>query len=348
MAIKKITPQYNEVQIEVPGSTANLGLYFDRAGAALLSPRLKTSLKRKGSGLSVQATSSLPTPQGLKRGYSGLLALKRYLKENGLPEQGLELQYEEITEHGFPVGGSGLSGAESVGAVLTAAIYFNQSPTINEVISASAKGEPGEHPDNVAASVMGGIVFISDMPHMSEKIFEKIPSPENLGLVHGFSSHHKEGGTAFVRGILEKPVNRDILINQVGRGVIGALALTRGDVATFLNVVWLDGFHEPRRAEARHYGNFSADELASLKKILYTKYQIGLTISGAGPNMLFWYDKKKYPKGIKSEILLFISSWFATHGITLRPEEAEIANSGAFQEAVKKYPESLLATLRTG
>lgn len=337
-----IKPSYDQVTVYVPGSTANLGPYFDKAGAALSKPLLKVTLERvTGREIEFQALSSAPTPDGRRRGYAGAVALEIFLYALGI-KPGLRLTFEDTNPDGFPTGGTGLSGAESVGAILSAAIMFNRHLTPREVVLAGAKGEPGEHKDNVAPSTLGGIVFMSDVPGSENTLFYRVTPPQELGLAIGFSSHQKTGGTESTRNVLNEPVESAVLVKQVGRAVVGALSLQTGNVGDFLKLVYGDEYHEPRRADAGLYGDFSAEEFFLLKQELYQRYRIALAVSGAGPNMQFWFDNRNYRSGLTYLSHQLISSWFANHGINMLVEEIPIDRNGAYFKAKQAYPDSAL------
>lgn len=335
---------YNRVTILVPGSTANLGPYFDKAGAAISDWKLRVTLElTDGEAIDLQAISNVPVPKGRERGYAGVRALEQYLQSIGKKGQGCRLTFRDISKNGFRSGGTGSSGAEATGAVIAATVLFRQSASPRDIIIASAKGEPGEHKDNVAPSVLGGIVFLSDIPDSKELFVTRVLPPRNLGLAIGFSSHQKIGGTESTRRVLEDPVESKLLVRQVGRAVAGALSLERGKVDDFLKFVLGDEYHEPRRAEAGLYGNFSAEEFAKLKRELYERYRIALAVSGAGPSMQFWFEKNRSRFIIAQEPREFIGEWFMRKGINLCIEEVGIQNRGAYSYARRAYPQSPLA-----
>lgn len=348
MAGEKIIPQYDRVVIQVPGSTANLGPYFDKAGAALSRPLLQVTLEPiNGREIDLAPViSAASTPKGRQRGYAGVIALEQYLHSLGV-RQGFRLTYADTTKEGFPTGGTGLSGAESTGAITAVVVMLNQLLSPKEVVLASAKGEPNEHKDNVTPSVLGGMVFLSDDPYSDETLIARVLPPKHLGLAMVFSSHQKEKGTEGTLSVLEGPVSSKDMVRQVGRAVVGALLLRDGNVEGFLNLVLGDQYHEPRRADAGLYGGFSAQELFDFKGELYRKYRIALAISGAGPNMGIWFNKKVYPKGLTEEPREYIRLWGEDHSLDLgRIKEVPISRMGAYAYARRKYPQSLLALQR--
>lgn len=343
MAGESLIHKNDRVTIQVPGSTANLGPFFDKAGAAITEWKLEVTLEPvNGRDIYFQAESKIPVPEGRKRGHAGAVALEQYLQSIGIRRRGLRLTFRDISKNGFRSGGTGSSGAEAVGAVTAAAVLFGQLVSPRDIILASAKGEPEEHKDNVAPSVLGGIVFLSDVPNSPELVINRVSPPRNLGLAIGFSSHQKEGGTEAYRKVLDDPVVSKIFVRQVGRAVNGALSLRDRNVEDFLQLVLGDEFHEPRRADAGCYGKFSAEEFAKLKKELYEIHRIALAVSGAGPSMLFWFNKLQYRQGIPVEPKEFAEEWFNKRGISMRIEAVKIQARGAYSYAQQAYPQSVL------
>lgn len=334
-------PVRDSVEVIAGGTTANMGTLFDIGGAAMRTPRLLARIEPAPlDGINLVYHSNTKTPEGRVRGHAGVVALRSYLDNIGI-KIGVTLTFEE-GKGGFPTGGTGSSAAEAVGAVLAGAVLFDQEMTPEKVIQAAAKGEPDEHMDNVAPAVMGGIVLMHK-GYDGKLEFTRIEPPKNLGLALGFSSHNKNGGTEATRKVLDEPVSKDLHISQIQLVAQEILALGRGDVNSFLRVVWQDRFHEPRRAEAGIYGNFNAIEFTQFKEGLFRDYGIGLAVSGAGPSMAFWFDKSRYPNGLIEDIKTVISSWFSSCGVQMRVEDSGIAVNGAYNYVIESYPDSAIA-----
>ena len=322
------------VSIVVPASSANVGLYFDAGCLGLRKPELKTTLTRRpqSSGIEYEAKTTVKGPEGRYLGFAGKLALEHLLDQHGIKE-GIHLLYEDT---GYPVGGLGRSGAEAVGAIMAAAVIYEIKMDRNQVVRASAKGEPGEHMDNVAGSTNGRFNLIARAPYTSQLEVDVYDVPENLGVAIGISSHQKTTGTEGMRAVLQNPVTPKDFIEQGGLIASATAALIKGDTDRFLDLVWGDRFHEPRRADIGGYGNFNAQEFAELKRKLYEDTHIALNVSGAGPNMQILYNKDRFPQGISSR-MTEVESWFKNHGVELMIAELGVATSGAFDHAVQNY-----------
>lgn len=324
-------------QIEVPSSTANVGLGFDTWCLGLQDPSLSLIFMRRPQeeGITVVTTSRPTPPEGRSLGYAGVQALKFFLKDRGISE-GAHLDYVDNMD--YPVGGLGRSGAESVGAILAAASSYEISLTRDEVIYYSSKGEPGEHKDNVAGSTNGGFNIIAKSPGSGEIKVDVYKVPENLGVAIGYSSHQKTTGTEGMREVLKIPISPEDFVLQMQRVSAATAALIAGNTDRFLELVWGDLYHEPRRANICGYGRFLATEFIDFKRSLFEEYGIALNVSGAGPNMQFLYNTERHYRGfsdfIKNDI---IRSWFNGKGVNLFVREATVAKEGAYDYTQRQY-----------
>jgi len=311
-----------KAKIIIPSSSANVGIYFDNACLALANPELITILTRLPNkyGITIEAISSILPPAG------------RNLKEHNIKE-GVHVVYEDS---GYPVGGLGRSGAEAVGAVMAAAVVFDIKLTRAQIVKAAAKGEPGEHMDNVAGSTNGKFNLITRSPATNQLSVAVYDVPDNLGIAIGNSSHQKTTGTEGMRTILQKPVSPKDFIEQGGLIAGATAALISADVDKFLEYTWGDRFHEPRRADIDGYGKFSGVEFKKLKTDLFNQFHIALNVSGAGPNMQFLYNKDQYPHGVLNN-LTFVREWFGDHGVVLDINETRIAQGGGYDYALLNY-----------
>jgi homoserine kinase len=323
----------NQATIVVPSSSANVGLGFDIWCLGLTHPQLRVTYIKKQRGIEVETKSPYSPPSGRTLGYGGKLALEFFLGEFGIDE-GAYLLYED---DGYPVGGLGRSGAESVGAIIAAAVVHGMQLSRDDVIILSAKGEPEEHKDNVAASTNGRFNVIVTSPTTGKASVDVYDVPETLGIAIGYSSYRKTRGTEGLRKILRDPVPAEDFIIQGGLISGATAALIRGNTSRFLELVWGDRFHEPRRADVGGYGNFIAPDFIDLKSNLFEDYHIALNVSGAGPNMQFLYNKAEHLDGIVDLISPIVVPWFRKRGVEMKIKTTEIASKGAYDYAEKNY-----------
>lgn len=324
----------DQVTILVPASTANVGPGYDIWALGLKHPSLRlTYIRKRRPGIDVEAKSPFSAPSGRVLGYAGKLALESFLREHKIDE-GASLYYED---EGYPVGGLGRSGAEAVGAIIAAAIVYDKQLSRDEVVFYSAKGEPGEHKDNVAASTNGRFNIIALSPLTGKTTVDFYKAPEDLGIALGFSSHSKQGGTAEARRVLSTPVATADLVTQTGLVSAITAAFVTGNTERVLELAWGDRFHEPRRADIGAYGAFTYEEFRELKRRLFADFHVALMVSGAGPNMTVLYSKRQYPNGVVATIAPVLRQWFQERGISLDLHEMEIAPEGAYDYAKRQY-----------
>lgn len=323
----------DQVTIIVPASSANVGLGYDVWCLGLARPVLRVTSARRPSGVTLEARSPMTPPEGRRLGHAGQTALQRFLSDAGI-QGGASLLFED---DGYPVGGLGRSGAEAVGAVIATAVLYDKKLTRTEVVLAAARGEPGEHKDNVAASTNGRFNIIAVSPDTWAPIVDVYPVPEDLGIAIGISSHKKTQGTSGMREVLTRPVPAEDFVAQAGLVSAATAGLVTGNTVRFLELVWGDRYHEPRRADVGGYGAFTAADLTELKRRMFRDFQVALNISGAGPNIQLLYHKPRHPQGIAGAAADAVTSWFRERGMSLAVQPTEVANEGAYDFVARHY-----------
>jgi len=328
----------DQVTLHVPSSIANDGPGYDIFCLGNKDPYLAVTATRTQRGVTVGVQSLYTPPSGRELGHTGIIAAKSFLTESGI-DGGIQLQYND-SDSGYPVGGLGRSGAEAVGAIMAVALLYDRKLTRDEVVIYSARGEPGEHKDNVAASTNGKFNIVATSPDTGRASVDFYDVPDNLGMAIGFSSHQKIMGTAGGRRILQLPVLAEDLVYQTGLVAAMAAAMVSGNTNRVLEIAAGDRFHEERRANIGFYGNFGGDpfgEFTRLKRQLYNDFQVAWAVAGAGANMLALYPKNRYPDGIVSAISPVVVPWFRERGIEMRLQEAQIAEEGTYDYAQRNY-----------
>lgn len=329
------------VSIEVPATSANIGLGFDVWSLALDKPKLKVIcevISNKESRIEVinkGRNAHLITSDS--KLHSGAISAKHiisFLKVNS----SLRLEFEELNDFP-PAKGLGRSAAEAVGACLATYLCFKEKVDISreEVIyhsgfgeAGASKNEPG-HLDNISAAVNGSFNIVTRTPLNELRVY-KIDMPKSLGVAICKSSFEKKGGTKRMRRVINYPVYPNDYISTIGKISAATYCLLKGDVDRFLEMIWFDTFHEQRRADVLGYGYFDSQELFSLKKYLFKNYGFVINVSGAGPNFLILFNKKK---GRFEEVKKYVEDWFTKHGLNVKVVESNIADKGAYDEALK-------------
>lgn len=270
----------------MPSSSANLGPGFDVFSMALREPSLRIGAKCTDGPARVEillrgkhAVELSPNPEKNSAGRAANLVLRRW---------GIDKGVRIIIDAGIPVRkGLGASGAEAVGAVVLLSCLFGLRLEPTEIIELASSVEPGGHADNVAASTLGGICIISKNNRLD--VFRLEPPP-NLGLVVIVPSIVK-ASTGAARAVIPASVRMEDYVKGISHVSMVTAGLIHRDLRRVFRHVSFDYVVEAARANAGVYGeDYSWDVLLEEKEVLLERYNVALTISGAGPSRLLWYD----------------------------------------------------------
>lgn len=259
-----------------PGSIGNLGSGFDVLGMALSDPGDRVTAKLSpGRGVSVTAVtgpfSELP-PAG--SGNSAAVAVGALLELAGAGERGLDLEVEK----GLPLSaGMGGSAASAVAAVLAVDALLDLDSPSHLLLDAALRGEASAagaaHPDNAAASLLGGIVLVRGGPDRRDVI--RLPTP--AALWYALAHPHLELATATGRSVLPESIPLGLAVRQWGNVAGLVAALHSGDLER-LGLCTEDLVAEPARASL--IPGFDAVRRAALGA-----GALGFGISGSGPSV---------------------------------------------------------------
>jgi homoserine kinase len=251
--------------VDVPGSSANLGPGYDCLAIALPF-RLRVEAERRPGPLSVRVSGEgadvLPAD-------ASNLVVSTLLTE--LDERGDDLAIE--IRNDIPLGAGCGSSAAAIVAALAAAdvLRGHELNTASLILRASAiEG----HPDNVAASVLGGITIAAGDP----AIARRIDPPAGLGLVVAVADERV--ATKDARAALTPEVPRGSAVWNIQHSALLVHALHTGaldDVSAALT----DRLHQDAREPLMP--TFSA-----LRSRAAELGALGVTLSGAGPSVLVW------------------------------------------------------------
>jgi len=262
----------DRVIVYAPGSASNLGPGFDCLGLALTG-RGDTiaAVKTAESGVRIARVSDPRIPTDPLRNTAGIAAAA-VLQHSG-ERFGLELTIEK----GLPLsGGLGGSAASAVGGAVAAQALMRRRLSRDQLFAAALSAEAvvaGRHADNVAPSLLGGMVLIAGNEPL------RITS---LKVHHSFSfvlvTPDYGVETAKARALLPKQVSREDAIAQAAH--LGALVLgfERGD-AELIRDAMVDRIAEPARAQL--FPGYAEARAAAL-----ATGAAGVAVSGAGPTAL--------------------------------------------------------------
>ncbi|HEY2570504.1 MAG TPA: homoserine kinase [Solirubrobacteraceae bacterium] len=239
--------------VRVPGSSANLGPGFDCMAAAV---SLKLELEVVETGR-FAVESELPIAKGREN-----LCVRAF--ERLHPADAFTFRIRSQ----IPLaGGLGSSAAAIVAGMMAADHLFEMD------VDLFAQGSDMEgHPDNVAASLLGGFVICADGQATR---FEPPTGLEALAVVPSEAVR-----TSAARAALAEQVPLTDAVFNVAHAALLTLGLARGDWDLLARGLQ-DRLHQQQRAQLfpRSYDlAVRARELGAL----------GATISGAGPTVLVW------------------------------------------------------------
>ena len=248
------------VRIEVPASSANLGAGYDVLAAAL----------------ALQLTVEVePSPQfrfltdlHMRRTRQNLIvrAFERVLPADGFA-------FRVSSE--IPLSGGMGSSAAGVVAGLLAADHFAGGGTDVLRLATDIEG----HPDNVAASLLGGLVICE-----GADVF-RLEMPSELEAV--LVVPHRPVRTALAREAVPPSVPVADAVYNIARAAKLVAGLARSDfdlIAAGLG----DRLHQPYRAPLY-------PQSAEIVEGAATHGALGATISGAGPAVLVWCRRGERP-----------------------------------------------------
>lgn len=353
--------QREKVELDVGASFANVGLGFDAWSIGLRRPTLHVTYESTDNGI-ITVVNIGPWGKEEIRNYqdnAGARALQAFRSAQNF-SNGAKITYESREyprgRHGPGGGGLGYSGAEAVGAIGAACLVYGIELTREQFITAAGMGEPGAdeekgtpgHLDNVAGSANGKSNIIAKSPLTGKINVYVIDVPEDLQMATGYSSHEKTTGTEAGRIILGEEgdlvLKRGEYVPAIGHISASVFGMAKGDVDAFLEYMWADSYHQPRRAEAGFYGNFKAREFREeLQEYLFRNFHVAVVIMGAGPNLGFLYNRRddensqrQYNQSLVDRFTPYVTEWAERRGMKISVRPTSIAREGGVYDYVTR------------
>ncbi|OZB91163.1 homoserine kinase [Paenibacillus sp. XY044] len=281
------------VRVRIPASTANLGPGFDTLGMAL---SLYAWIEMKEAEHTVFHLYG-DEMQGIPQDKSNLLyqVAQQVFERAGVHVPEIEISmYSDIPL----TRGLGSSATAIVGALAAANALIGSPLTKAELFDMSTGIE--DHPDNVGASLYGGIITaIWDGVHAECIRFDPPEDLEVLVVIPDF-----ELATSEARKVLPDHISRKDAVYNVSRAsfLVGALAGGRMDL---IGKAMSDRMHQPYRAPL----------IPGMSRILEEAADhgaLGVALSGAGPTLLALVDRHE---SRKNELEAFLLNTMRAEGI---------------------------------
>jgi len=315
------------VVVKIPASTANLGPGFDALGMALslyawleLSVAETTEVKLYGDGM-----EELPTDS---RNLVYKVAQQLFARA-GLKEQPLKISmYSDIPL----TRGLGSSASAIVGALVAANEMLGKKFSDQELFHMATELEG--HPDNVGASLFGGMI-VSSWDGDSAPYVKITPANalETLVIIPHFQLSTEKARHA----LPEQYTKADVVFN-IGRSSLLVAALASGQLQ-LISQAMQDRIHQPYRAALipgmsyilEHAVNYGA---------------LGAALSGAGPTLIAFVDshcdsktqlERFMVESMQREGIAVDTLWLAPDhfGARVIYESVDVVNNLPFMELVK-------------
>jgi len=275
----------NKVCVKVPASTANLGPGFDSLGMALnLYAWIEMSLsERTEIILHGEELSNIPKDK------SNLIykVANQMFELAGKPSPDLRIvMYSDIPL----TRGLGSSASAIVGGMAAANALMGHPLSMDDMFQAATALE--QHPDNVGASLFGGIVvafwdgkraeYIRIEPHADLEVVVAIPDFKLA--------------TEKARNVLPKKVTMNDAVYNIGHSSLLVAALCSGRMEMIKHAM-KDALHQPYRAAM----------IPGMEQVLQGAAEhgaLGAALSGAGPTLFTLVDKNSDQKKTLEKYLL--------------------------------------------
>lgn len=285
------------VKVFAPASVANVAVGYDILGFALEKPGDEVIIRPgKEPGLKITtitgAKNKLPT-EILKNTAS--YSANRLLQHLGEENRPLEMEIHKKMPFGS---GLGSSAASAVAGVFAVNEYLKTGLSKSDILRFAVEGEQiadgAFHADNVAPSLLGGMILIRDNESLD---YKKIHIPG--GLYTTVIYPHITVLTKDSRAVLSPTVELKTMIKQSGNLASFIAAMYTADFALMKRSLE-DLIIEPQRAGL-------IPGFYDLKEMSLKTGCLGFSISGAGPSMFALCDNSHLAQEIADKACIIMS-----------------------------------------
>ena len=280
----------DQIWVEAPASSANLGPGFDVFALALDNPKDRVHLRlvdgSRGDepSVKIRKVSGLQVPSSADENGAGVVC-REIAKHHGV-KKAIEVELEKRV----PIGqGMGSSGASAAAAAVAMNELLGLGLTSNELIFFAGKGEGvtsgAPHYDNVTASILGGFVIVkADADERPSAI--RFDPPRGLALCVATPVVKLPGRkTEYARSLLPGSYSLGTLVANVSSASMMVAGFAKKDIGLIGKGMRDKAVEPARKAMIPGYDAVRAGAMEAGAD--------GVCISGAGPSMLGVVDKKK-------------------------------------------------------
>lgn len=266
-------PERRRVRVKVPASTANLGPGFDTLGMALnLYAWIEMAVADQ-----VQISLYGDHMEGVTTDSSNLIyqVARSLFDRVGVECPGLEISvYSDIPL----TRGLGSSASAIVGSLVAANELTDRPLPVDELFQIATALE--RHPDNVGASMFGGLVVALWDGQRAEYV--KVEPDPRLGVVAAIPDFHLS--TTQARNILPSQVTMEKAVHNISHSSVLVAALCSGNLSIIQHAM-RDVLHQPYRATL-------IPGMTTILQDATANGALGAALSGAGPTLLALVDNE--------------------------------------------------------
>lgn len=258
-----------KARVDVPASTTNLGPGFDVLGVAL---KLYNTIEVEVSGSDLRIEIQGEGADILPEDESNLVyrAIKMLFQRMGENPPPMTIR---LTNHIPLARGLGSSGTAAIGGLMAANAISEAGLTRDEILDMAAKIDG--HPDNVAASIFGGLVIAFSNEHRIACM--KLLPPRPVSVVVVVPDFHLL--TSDARKVLPASVDLQTAVFNISRASLLVAALATGDFR-LLGIATDDKLHQPYRKKLIPG---MEDVFQAAKSV---DENVAVALSGAGPSIV--------------------------------------------------------------
>lgn len=283
-----------KVTVKVPASTANIGPGFDSLALALsLYTTVSVEIRKDATQTHPMLKLVGPIAQQLPSGADNLVT--KVIKANWpLDKELLNHAFITISSEIPLARGLGSSAAATIAAAWAAASFSDKRPIPHHILKSALEFEG--HPDNLAASLMGGFVVSSQDNENCR--YEKLAWPDKWKIISIIPQQSLSTDEA--RAVLPKEVPLTDAVFNLQKTAILVAAVARVDEPGLKHAL-TDRLHEPYRQPLIP---LLAETKAALNELPY----LGCVLSGAGPSITVIVNAANY-----DQVLEALKKWAATN-----------------------------------
>jgi len=266
----RILPIGRSVTVEVPASSANLGPGFDTLGVALgIYDTITVTVTDSGLELEVTGEGAGHVPEDAS--HLVAKAVEAGLRAGGVGAPGVRISCHNSIPHSR---GLGSSASAAVGGLVAANGLMDGVLTTEHLVQLSSEFEG--HPDNAAASVLGGVVVSWTERSTTGVTYHAVRMEVDPTIVATVLVPAETSSTAQTRGLLPETVPHADAAFNASRAALMSVALASHPE------------HLLAATEDRLHQSYRAPALVATTEWVTRLRERGLaaTVSGAGPTVL--------------------------------------------------------------